>query len=93
MKHCPRNNCNVLNIEKVGLVLVLFLLVCVQPNFAVAQDENNSLPQLETITVSAQKRTLKIQDVADSITVLDEVLIEDANIDGMEGLSSHVPNL
>ena len=93
MKHYPQNKCSRFNYKKVMLVLILFILAIAQSVFAANQEENSTLPQLETITVSAQKRTQKVQDIADSITVLDEILIEDASIDGMEGLSSHVPNL
>ena len=49
--------------------------------------------QVEKITVTAQKRVENVQDVPDSITVLNAVEIEDADITDMTSLSAHVPNL
>lgn len=48
---------------------------------------------LELITVTAQKRLEKVQDIPDSITVLDDIEIEDAGITDMVSLAANVPNL
>lgn len=45
------------------------------------------------IVVTAQKRSQDVQDIPDSITVLNAIKIEDARIKSMEDLSPHVPGL
>ncbi|CCK81460.1 TonB-dependent receptor [Desulfobacula toluolica] len=73
--------------------LTFFLALWVdQPLFADETDSyTNKISQ--SIVVTAQKRTQDLQDVPDSITVLNDTLIEDAQIDDMESLSAHVPGL
>jgi iron complex outermembrane receptor protein len=55
----------------------------------VAQEEY----ELETITVTAQKREENIQEVPVSITALSEIQIEDAGIKDIEDLKYYTPNL
>ncbi len=58
-----------------------------------AQQESGSAPILTgEIIVTAQKRAENVQDIPDSITVLDETHIIDAGITDMVGLSEHIPN-
>ena len=49
--------------------------------------------ELETITVTAQKREENIQEVPASITALSEIQIEDAGIKDIEDLVFYTPNL
>ena len=49
--------------------------------------------ELETMTVTAQKREENIQEVPASITALSEIQIEDAGIKDMEDLVYYTPNL
>jgi iron complex outermembrane receptor protein len=49
--------------------------------------------ELETITVTAQKREENIQEVPASITALSEIQIEDAGIKDIEDLKYYTPNL
>lgn len=48
---------------------------------------------LDTIVVTARKRSEDVKNVPASITVLDAALIEDAGIDDMEGISGLTPGL
>ncbi|WP_020589573.1 TonB-dependent receptor [Desulfobacter curvatus] len=48
---------------------------------------------LDTIVVTAQKRSESVKNVPASITVLDAAIIEDASVDGMEGISDLTPGL
>lgn len=48
---------------------------------------------LDTIVVTALKRSEDVKNVPASITVLDAALIEDAGIDDMEGISDFTPGL
>ena len=59
-----------------------------------AEEESNNAPyQAEEMIVTAQKRAENVQDIPDSITVLDEMEISDAGITDMVSLSAHIPNL
>jgi len=49
--------------------------------------------ELETITVTAQKREENIQEVPLSVTALSEIPLEDAGIEDIMDLSYYVPNL
>jgi iron complex outermembrane receptor protein len=58
------------------------------------QEENaNKEYNLETMTVTAEKREKNIQEIPASITALSEIQIEDAEIVDTEDLIYHVPNL
>ena len=57
------------------------------------EKSSNAPYQAEEIIVTAQKREENIQDIPDSITVLDEMGISDAGITDMVSLSTHIPNL
>lgn len=78
-----------------SIFFTVFLVVSAgQPIFA---DENSSdteeSVQVESVVVTAQKITQDLQDVSESITVLNDTVIEDAQIKDMESLSAHVPGL
>jgi len=78
------------------LVLTLFL-GSIQESFA-AEDttdtaKRSSIYQLAPITVSAQKYNQEAFDIPNSMTVLNEVAIQDARITNMKSLSANVPNL
>ena len=71
--------------------------------FAIAQEEKSKLPkeeaeeadkvlELETMTVTVQKREENIQDVPASITALSEIQIEDANIESTTDIDAFIPN-
>jgi iron complex outermembrane receptor protein len=72
--------------------------------FAAAQDRNSKQEsaqvekaqescELETMTVTAQKREENIQEVPMSITALSDVQIEDAGIKKLEDLGFYTPNM
>ncbi len=49
--------------------------------------------QLDPITVTAQKQSQDVQDIPNSITVLNDEAIEEAHISDMDRLSDNVPSL
>lgn len=49
--------------------------------------------EIETITVTAEKREENIQDIPVSVTALSDIRIEDAGITNIEELSAYIPNL
>ena len=49
--------------------------------------------ELETMTVTAEKRKESIQAVPASISALSEIQIEDAGIQNIEDIIYHIPNL
>lgn len=67
--------------------------------FAIAQEKKPKQQatqeeyELETMTVTAQKREENIQEVPASITALSEIQIEDAGIKDIEDLVYYTPNL
>jgi len=62
--------------------------------FAIAQEEKaHGEYELETMTVTAEKREEKIQEVPASITALSDVLIEDAGIVDVEEMIQQIPNM
>jgi len=48
---------------------------------------------MDSVQVTAQKRAEDPQKIPSSLTVIDETLVEDADIGDMDDLSRHVPNL
>jgi iron complex outermembrane receptor protein len=72
---------------------VALSILFVKYAFAEDNKEKQEAYKLESITVTAQKRTQDSRDVSESIRVFNDVEIEDAGITGMDGLSEHVPNL
>jgi iron complex outermembrane receptor protein len=62
--------------------------------FAIAQEEKAQKEyELEIMTVTAEKREGKIQEVPASITALSDVLIEDAGIVDVEEMIQQIPNM
>jgi len=86
-----------------GAVIVIFTVaLALNPfsaTFVAAQDEKpkkdreRKALELETMTVTAQKREENIQEIPASITALSEIQIEDAGIKDMEDLTYYTPNL
>ena len=60
---------------------------------ATEQKEVKRAYEIETITVTAEKREEKIQEVPVSITALSDVLIEDAGIVDVEEMIKQIPNM
>ncbi len=56
------------------------------------KEKGKTTYQAEAVLVTAQKREENVQDIPDSITVLDELDISDAGITDMVSLSTYVPN-
>ena len=86
-----------------GVVTAIFAVALISgffsAPFAAAQEEKAKEEvaqeeyELETITVTAQKREENIQEVPASITALSEIQIEDAGIKDIEDLVFYTPNL
>ena len=83
------------NIFKISIFFVFFMVVTAnQLAFAKETSADRKISvQVDSIVVTAQKRTQNVQDITDSITVLSDTIIEDAQINDMENLSAHVPGL
>ncbi|WP_020588575.1 TonB-dependent receptor [Desulfobacter curvatus] len=90
----------VMNMLFAGILILSFCPV----SFAVADEKESKQEtvqnkntrekyELETITVTSQKREENIQEVPASITALSEIQIEDAGIQDMEDLGFYTPNL
>ncbi len=60
---------------------------------SVDKKSGNTPYQAEEMIVTAQKRKENVQDIPDSITVLNEIQIADAGITDMVSLSTQIPNL
>lgn len=84
------------------LIAISAFLICYGTNLqaqealetdvATNQARSETSYQTESVIVTAQKREEDVQDVTDSITVLDEIDISDAGITDMTTLSTHIPN-
>lgn len=72
---------------------ILFTIICIASVSSAFAETSRSAYELDSVTVTANKQNQNVQDIPDSITVLDSVTIEDAGIDDMTSLSSYVPNL
>jgi iron complex outermembrane receptor protein len=85
------------------ILILLLMFVLVRPGFAEdfpAKKQNTSRTEtaeavetLDTMVVTAQKRSQNVQNIPDSITVLDAATIEDARIEGMTEISGLTPGL
>ena len=60
---------------------------------AVKEEETRKEYEIETMTVTAEKRKENIQDVPVSISALSDIQIEDAGIVGIEDVIYQIPNL
>jgi iron complex outermembrane receptor protein len=81
----------------VALWLTGLLLHLAGAAFAAGSDESRTgeelLFQLETMTVTAEKREGDVQDIAGSLVVLDEVRIEDSGLGSVRDIVAMTPNL
>ncbi len=59
---------------------------------ALAQESNYGGVQLESITVTADKREKDIQDVSSSVSALNDIQIEDSGINVINDIDKYVPN-
>lgn len=86
------------------ICVALILIFSPAPPWAWAQDKdeilesdpkkkNHETRELETITVTAQKREENLQDVPLSITALSRFQIEDAGIQNTQDIIRYIPNL
>ncbi len=76
-------------------IMVFFLAVLgAIPNSAAAGKDSSDrqATTLETITVTANKQEENVQEVPMSISVFDDVAIEDKNIDSVVDLADFIPN-
>jgi iron complex outermembrane receptor protein len=83
---CLRSNFS----KKIKLIILLNIFFFISVNCF--GDENKSL-ELEEITVTAQKKEEKIQDVPISLTVFNEQDIEDKNIESVKDIAPFTSNL
>lgn len=74
------------------LVITIGLLPC-HASHAADDSQKPIMHRLDPITVTAQKRSQNVQDIPNSITVLNNTIIEDAHITSLDRLSDNVPNL
>jgi iron complex outermembrane receptor protein len=91
MKFSNLKSLRALTVFILSFLLTMFFISPLQA--ADKQDSEQKAYTLEPITVTAQKRLENVQDVPDSITVLDDIAIEDAGITDMVSLADNVPNL
>ena len=78
----------------ITIVLNLFSMpVALADEERAKQEVTQKEYEVETMTVTAQKREENIQNVPVSITALSEIQIEDAGIKDMEDLAYYTPNL
>lgn len=75
-----------------GVVVLKVTLVSVVASTVLSANEG-SLVKLDNITVSANKMEENIQDVPQSITVIDEVMIEEKGIKSIVDVIKEVPNM
>lgn len=69
-------------------------LSAADPCPAAGPEPDKAVPErLEAVTVTANKQEENVQDVAMSMTVLDDLAIEDRQIDNLNELGDFVPNL
>jgi len=87
------------NYKRIFLLVAAAFLCMVGLNlfsapFAIAQEEKaHGEYEIEIMTVTAEKREGKIQEVPASITALSDVLIEDAGIVDVEEMIQQIPNM
>jgi iron complex outermembrane receptor protein len=77
------------------LMIGVSILIYIGLNFcvpALGQESNNKEIQLESITVTADKREKDIQDVPGSVSALNDIQIDDAGINAIKDISDYVPN-
>jgi len=70
--------------KQIGLSIMASMLLCSN-----LYGEQN----LDKLTVTAQKTEENIQDVPISITLFDEIKVKDKNIERIEDIAAHTPNL
>lgn len=85
--------------------VLFFLLMTISSQHAFSKDmqsvkketklnkNNKSVESLTPMVVTAQKRKQEVQEVPNSITVMDAGTIEDARIEGMTGIANLTPGL
>ncbi|WP_321418358.1 TonB-dependent receptor [uncultured Desulfobacter sp.] len=74
-------------------ILSLISIMIVMPYSYVYGDENQKIFELDTITVTANKRKENVQEIPMSITAFSETELEDAGIEDISGVIDMVPNL
>lgn len=77
----------------VTIILVFGILFASNAFGETNEDETIDMIELETITVTAQKREEDVQKITESITVLSDTFVEDAQIESTEDIWRYVPNL
>ena len=77
----------------VTIILVFGILFASDAFGETNEDEKVDMVEMETITVTAQKREEDVQKVTESITVLSDTFVEDAQIESTEDIWHYVPNL
>lgn len=66
-----------------------FMFCCILAPVSAGEQQDISL---ETITVTAQKQEENVQDIPGSVSVLSDIQIEDAGIEGVKDLDNYIPN-
>lgn len=79
------------NLNKLVLASTSVCMLHMVPS--IAQDEDEAIPQLEEIVVTARKREESLMDVPVSTSVFSNTLIEDAGIETLYDLYEMVPGL
>lgn len=74
-------------------MLSLVCMVVFSVGSSQAQEKSTDECQLESVTVTAQKREENLQDVAISMDVFSGMQLEDANVSGFAELTRYSPNL
>lgn len=85
-----------MNLKKI--VLFLYLLSCglflpAGPLCGEEAKEENQVAELETVTVTANKMEEDVQDVPQSITVMDETVLEEKGITDIPDVIHNIPNM
>ncbi|WP_321413817.1 TonB-dependent receptor plug domain-containing protein [uncultured Desulfobacter sp.] len=77
---------------KIFQTAIVFISILVAVNQSMADGKQPEI-SLDSITVTANKQEENIQEVPTSITVFDELILDDKNISSVRELTDYVPNL
>lgn len=79
-----------------GRIVIGLLFLIGSPAFILAQEEvstNERFLEMESMTVTANKREENIREIPAPITAFSETDVEDAGIEDMDGILDHVPGI
>lgn len=75
------------------LLFLFFLLLVLIPGTVLAQQDDNDMYQLETVSVTAEKREQDAQKVSIPMNIMSETMLEDSGIRKITDLNLYLPNI